>query len=289
MNPTIRRCLKAIRDRSPASVAIAATFWWRLGYFPRLWNPRSFNEKLQWLKLYDKNEFYRICADKIAVRDVIRERVGEEYLIPLLGVFNSPDDLQEELLPDEPFVLKTNHDSGTIKIVRDKSAVDWPETREFFRRKMAIDYSKATREWYYSDIDPVILCEKLLMEESGVNAYDFKFYCFGGKAKMVLKVVDRAGEARRGLFDIEWSIMPWEWDGVGPLALEKPNNLTEMIAVAEKLSSGFPHVRVDLYSPQEKIYAGELTMHVGGGFSQFIPRSVDFEIGEMLTLPPKSG
>ena len=285
MNPILRNSLEAIRDVCPDRVAIIGEFWWRVGYFPNLSRPRSYNEKLQWLKLNDRNEFYRKCVNKLTAREIIRERIGDEYLIPLLDVFKSPDDLKEELLPDEPFVLKTNHDSGSTKIVQDKSAVDWAEVREFFRRSMAIDYSKRTREWYYGGIEPVIMCEKRLEGDSGAVATDYKIFCFDGKAKIILVVADRTGDKRTGLFDIEWNNMPWKWGITSPLTMDKPSNLAELIAVGEKLSQGFPHLRADLYSSKGRVFAGELSLHHMSGFSPFTPRSVDFEIGKLLILP----
>lgn len=259
-----------------------------MDYPLNLENPKSFNEKLQWLKLYDRNPLYTKLVDKYKVREYISEKIGEGYLIPLLGVWDDPEDIDFDSLPNK-FVLKCNHNSGLgMCICTDKSKIDIKKVKNELKSGLAQNYYLNGREWPYKNVSRKIICEKYMTDETGKNLRDYKFYCFDGKPKIVGIYQDRNSdkETTGDFFD-----MNFEWVDLKfgmPNALnkpQKPQKFQEMIKIAEILSEGMPEVRVDLYISNNKIYFGELTFFDGGGFDKIEPLEWDYKLGSWIKLP----
>lgn len=255
-------------------------------------NPVTFSEKLQWLKLHDHDPRYPIMADKFRVRDYIAREIGEEYLIPLIGVFDSVDDIDFDLLPNQ-FVLKCNHNSGLgMCICKDKRSLDIDKARENLRIGLAEDYYSKGREWAYKDIPRKIVCEKFMVDESGCDLPDYKIHCFNGEPRLILVCQDRftGNELTEDFFSEKWEHLPIKrqnhpWSST---IIKKPSSLEEMLAISRTLSKDIPFVRTDFYLINGKVYFGELTFFPASGFAPFIPEAYDKIIGEWLILPVKN-
>lgn len=259
-----------------------------MGYELNLEQAKSFNEKLQWLKLYDRKPAYTIMVDKYKVRDYIAEKIGEEYLIPLIGVWDDPYDINFEELPNQ-FVLKCNHNSGLgMCICKDKKNIDIKKVKSELRRGLKQDYYLTGREWPYKYVPRKIIAEKYMTDETGTNLRDYKFYCFDGKAKVVGIYQDRNTdkETTGDFFDMDFNWLDFRFNMPNAkIKPSKPNHFDEMKQIAEILSEGIPHVRVDLYLSNDKIYFGELTFFDGSGFDKIEPTEWDIKLGSFINLP----
>ncbi len=256
-----------------------------VGYKPNIDNPRSFNEKMQWLKLYNEDPLLTKCADKYLVRDYVKEKIGEEYLIPLLGVWDSPDEIDFDKLPNQ-FVLKVNWGSGQNIIVKDKSKLNIEEAkaklREWMKPRSNLYYYSF--EWCYKNIQAKIIAEKYIQQLND-DLYDYKFLSYNGKVKNLFVVSDRYNNKYVDFYDTDWNKLPFErLYHNSPNGIAKPQNLDRMISLAERLSKDFPFVRVDFYDIEDKIYFGEITFYPGSGLEAFEPVEWDYKLGEMLTL-----
>ncbi|MDO4847454.1 MAG: ATP-grasp fold amidoligase family protein [Clostridiaceae bacterium] len=255
-------------------------------------NPVTYNEKLQWLKIYDRKPMYNIIVDKYEVRQYIADRIGEQYLIPLLGVWDRFDEIDFDSLPDS-FVLKCTHDSGGLVIVTDKSKFDKKAARKKINESLKRNFYWQSREWPYKDVRPRIIAEKYMTDSPDVNTFtDYKFFCFDGKADNVMIVAGRANnEAKYYHFSKDWQLCRYNRlcrrlpEG---FTMDKPEQMDKMFEIAEKLSIGFPEVRVDLYLSDGKIYFGELTLFSNGGFEDGFDIDSDTHLGNCITLPEKT-
>ncbi len=256
-----------------------------LGKPLNLENPQALNEKIQWLKLNDRSELHVICSDKLQVRGYVREKIGEEYLIPLLLETKNASDLNPEQITESQFIIKTNHDSGGIHIVENVENLDWAAVRKKFNNFQGNDYGKTKGEWQYRKIDPKIIVEKLLLDEQGKIPSDFKIHVMNSKVKFIQVDLDRATEHKRNIYDPEWKLLPCEWRYKNGRSIKRPIMLKEMIQLAEKLADAFVYVRVDFYNIGKEIYFGELTFHPESGFGKFSPETCDEELGSFLKLP----
>lgn len=280
-----RNLLNSISDNSYLKIK----FWLIMGCKLNLDKPTSFNEKLQWLKAYDKNPEYIKLVDKYSAREYIREKLGEEYLIPLLGVYNSFDEIDFNNLPDQ-FVLKPNHTSGNIYICKDKSKIDYIKLKKEIDMWLKREYFWIHREWPYKNVKPRIMCEQYMVDESGTELKDYKFMCFNGKVKCSFVCLNR--HLPTGLnvdfYDMDWNPMPFErhYPRSGTIIL-KPKTFDKMVRFAEKLSKDIPFVRVDFYEINGQLYFGELTFSPGSGYEEFTPESYDYLLGSWLELPSK--
>lgn len=252
-------------------------------------SPQTFNEKLQWLKLYNRKPEYTVMVDKYKVREYIAQMIGEEYLIPLLGVWDDPDEIDFDALPNQ-FVLKCNHNSGTgMCICKDKSKLNIEKVKKELRKGLKEDYYLKFREWPYKDVPRKIIAEKYMEDASG-ELRDYKFYCFNGVMKFVMINSDRNTDkpTRADYFDRDFNWLDFTWGySHAEVHPQKPEQFEKMVAIAERLSKGLPHIRVDLYDCNGKIYFGELTFFDGSGFDKIEPLEWDYKIGEMLKLPSK--
>lgn len=277
-------------DGMPDDEYIKRLFKAKLGRELDLDNPKSFNEKLQWLKLYDRNPLYVITSDKYAARDYVAEKIGAEHLVPLLGVWDSPDEIDFDKLPSQ-FVLKCNHNSGLgMCICRDKSKLDIESVKNKLREGLNEDYYIKCREWQYRDIKRKIICEKFMSDGRTGSLLNYKIYCFNGEPKVFHMSSDIGAEtASLSFLDTDWKQLPFCRTDYPPFKVlpEKPENKDELLDTARILSQDFPFVRVDLYVVDGMIYFSELTLDPCGGFSPFSPVEWDYKLGEWLTLPEK--
>lgn len=262
----------------------------RLGRTLNLKNPKTFNEKMQWLKLYDRRPLHTIIADKYAVREYISKKIGPKYLIPLIHHTLDVDEIKPEKLPGYPFIIKTNHDSSGGIIIRDKSKADWSSIRKRLKKLLSKNHYYHAREWQYKNIKPRIIVEKLLMDDEGEIPYDYKFFCFHGKVKFIEVDIDREKEKCTNLYTPQWEKLPQilkKFKSGDKYNIPAPNTLTEMIHISEILSSGFPILRVDLYTLKENIYFGELTLTPTAGYREFSTEALDKKFSNMLHLDQK--
>ncbi len=266
-------------------------FYMHHGYKPDLKKPKTLNEKIIWLKLNERNDFQTKCADKLAVREIVKEKLSEEYLIPLVFSTKDPDDINISNLPDYPVIIKTNHNSGGNIIISDKIITDFKQVRAKLKTWLKDNYYYRSREWQYKNIDPEILVEKLLVDKDGQLPDDYKFHCFNGKMEFLQVDYDRSGNHKRNFYNEEWELLPFYWHPKVKLfpriekKIEKPKKLNKMIECVEKLSEDFYYSRVDLYNFKNDIYFGEITFHHGSGYELFSPVEWDEKLGKLLKLP----
>lgn len=248
-------------------------------------NLNAYTEKMQWAKFYDTTPIKTTLSDKYLVREWVAEKIGAEYLIPLLGVWDRFSEIDFDALPDR-FVLKTNHGSGSVIIVKDKSRFDKVDAGKRFDDWINIDYAYATGyELQYSGIKRKIIAEKYVETELG-ELQDYKFLCFDGKPYFCWVDLGRFGKHTRNVYDLDWKLQPWNQYTYGNSAtpIPKPKNFEKMIEIATVLCQGFSHVRVDLYNIEGKIYFGEMTFTNGCGFDRIIPDKYDFMLGELWKI-----
>lgn len=258
----------------------------RKGKRLRLKEPITFNEKLQWLKLYDRNDKYTTMVDKYEVRDYIVEIIGEEYLVPILGVWDKFEEINFDELPNQ-FVLKCTHDSGGLIICKDKNSLDINWAREKINNCMNRNYYYNSREWPYKNVKPRIIAEVFIEDD----IKDYKFYCFNGKPYYlyISQGLDDHNTARISFYDMELSKAPFGRSDYLPFEdkIIKPKNFDLMIELSIKLSKDLPFIRVDLYNVDNKIYFSELTFTPCSGFMPFDPPEYDDILGELIDLPNK--
>lgn len=251
-------------------------------------NPKTFNEKLQWLKLYDRNPLYTDLSDKYKVREFVKKKIGEEYLIPLLGKYSSAEEIDFTKLPNE-FVLKCNHDSGSVVICKDKSNIDENTIRKSLNKALKKQYFWKSREYNYRNIERCIIAEQLLKNDGESDVPDYKYFCFWGKPQFIQVDTGRFSNHIRNFYNTNWEYIDVEY-GIRndpSQIMKQPEQHQKMLELAAKLSDGFPHVRVDFYVVSGKVYFGEMTFHHGGGAMKVNPIKYDYEWGKLLDLPKK--
>ncbi len=267
------------------------TFRRRMGFELNLEDPRSFNEKIMWSKLYYQNPLITRCCDKYAVKDYVRETVGEGYTVPTLGVWERPEDIDFDALPDR-FVLKVNWASGYNIIVPDKSQLDVEDARRKLRRWLKPDRNSYYQffNWGYKHMKPVIYAEEYLEQENG-QVYDYKFFTFGGEAKVLLVCTDRNTDDPLNFdyFDLEYRPLPITCGGAhhSQTPPPRPKNLERMRELAQKLAAPFPFCRVDFYAVGDRVYLGEMTFYAGGGLLLYDPLEWEYQFGQWYVLPEK--
>ncbi len=260
-----------------------------MGHRLNLKAPGSFTEKIQWLKLYDRNPLYTVLADKIEARKYIEEKIGAEYLIPLLNTYDNTDEINFDELPEQ-FVLKCNHDSKSKYICRKKDREEFNASLLLLSKRLKANYYYYFREWAYKKIKPRILCEKYLEDSKTGELRDYRFYCFNGKVKVIGVDYDIIKAYKRALFTPEWKFLDVRYKHLKGKEgdIKKPVQLVKMIGLAETLADRIPFIRVDFYIADGNIYSGELTLYPSGGYSKFEPAGFDYEMGKHLDLPLKN-
>lgn len=270
----------------PDKVYLKMVFHAETGYRLNLKHPQTYNEKLQWIKLYDRKPEYTLYADKYKVRDFIAKKIGEKYLVPLIGVYKTPEEIPWEELP-ERFVLKCNHASGTNIICKNIKELDIDTAKKKLSAWLKKNAYWGEREWCYKDIDPCIICEEFIETQDGNTPDDYKFMCFNGMPRLIQVHHDRFGDHTLDYYTPEWEraeIKRIDAD-TSSKTIPKPGKLEEMLALAKKLSQDMYYARVDLYCVDTIIYFGEITLYPTGGFSTFSRYEDDFRLGSFMKLP----
>lgn len=252
----------------------------------RLASPSRFNEKLQWIKLYDRQPFYTDLVDKYKVKKIISERIGERYVVPLLAVWDNAEDLNVSALPNQ-FVIKTNHDSKGVIVCKDKAQFDLEKAKLFFSERLKKNGYDYGREWPYKNIDRKIIAEQYLEDESG-GLVDYKVMCFNGEPKLIQLHQGRfTGHYSQDFYDVDWKKQPFNQKGEisSEFAAPKPLFLTEMLELSSKLAADIPHVRVDWYHANGQLYFGEMTFFDASGYLEFVPDEYNVILGSWIRLP----
>lgn len=271
----------------PDKIFLTLKYYKNLGKFPNWNNPVTFNEKLQWLKLYDRRPVYTHMVDKYKAKKYVANIIGEKYIIPTLGVWDNPEDINFDILPNQ-FVLKTTHDSGRVFICKEKSKLDKTHVIEELKKSLKRNFYIMTREWPYKNVKPRIIAEQYMVDESGVELKDYKFFCFNGEPKFLKVDFNRNINHRANYYDLDWNFLPF-CEEVCPsnknINIVMPNNFHDMIEIARKLAINIPFVRIDLYTVKNQIYFGEITFFPNSGVGKFSPKEWDWKLGELLILP----
>ena len=255
-------------------------------------NPKTFSEKLQWLKLYDRLPEYTVMVDKVKAKEYVASILGEEYLIPTLGVWENPDDIDFDKLPDR-FVLKCNHNSGTgMYICKDKSKMEVEKVKAELRKGLRENYYLKNREWPYKDVPRRILAEQFIDPKPGtIDLPDYKFFCFNGVPKFCQVISGRNTRMSIDFFDKNWVHQSFHEPQFYPFAEiepQRPDNLETMWELATQLAEGKPFSRIDFYDTGDKVFFGEITFFPTSGLGGFDPKEWDYKFGELITLPNKN-
>lgn len=272
----------------PDKAYLKLMFRFRTGKKLNLKNPTTFNEKLQWLKLYDRCPEYTTMVDKCDAKKYVASAIGEQYIIPTLGVWEQFDDIDFDKLPKQ-FVLKCTHDSGGLIVCKDKDKLNKEEARKKIEQSLKCNFYWVAREWPYKNVKPRIIAEQY-MEDSGVDGLtDYKFYCFNGEPRFlyVSQGLENHATARISFLTLDWQFAPYERSDYKPFETlpEKPRDFDKMVSLAKELSKGQCFLRVDLYQIGEQVYFSELTFSPSGGFMPFREEAHNIALGEMIELP----
>lgn len=254
-------------------------------------NPITLNEKIFWLKLYDRRSIHKILADKYAMRSWMGSKFGNEYLIPLLYKTNRWQDITMDVIPDEPCIIKASHTSGDYIICRDKSELDIEKVRFMCRCWLGTNFYLQTQEWQYKDTERTIVIEKLLTGSNGHIPNDYKLHFINGELAFIYCSVDREGSNKRNIYDANWKPLNFFWvEGCKDVSnlrgeeITPPESLPKMIEIGKNIAEMFDYVRVDFYDIEGKLYFGEVTFHHGSGHDVFTPVEYDEYFGKQLIL-----
>lgn len=310
----MRKVATVLVDVLPDETYLRMVFPAHTGYLLHLKHPRTFNEKLQWLKLYNRHEEYTTMVDKVDAKNYVAERIGNKHIIPTIVVYDSVEQIDWRTLPDE-FVMKCTHDSGSVIICKDKKQLDKADAERKMREGLSHTFTKYNKEYPYAGVKPRIIVEKLMhdspetkdlpehsggnlndsnkqicvgrISDNGGDLKDYKFFCFDGKVKFFKVDIDRFTRHHANYYTPDGILLPFGEKVCVPdpqKQLIMPDNLSEMIDYAEKLSAGIPFLRVDFYSVAGNVYFGELTFYPSSGFGAWTSVEVDCQIGYMLDI-----
>lgn len=288
----ILRVVKELRFVFTDKLYLKILYYLYMGKRLDLKNPKTMNEKMQWLKLYDRKPEYKQMVDKIQAKEYYSKMIGKEYIVPTLGIWNKFEDIDFDTLPNK-FVLKTNHSGGNTGVIicKDKSTFNKEKAKCQLEKSLKSDIYKAFGEWPYKDMNKCIFAEELIGNE-GEELVDYKFYCFDGYVDAVLICMDRQiGDPKFYFFDKEWKLKRYNKRGkMAPegFTLPKPENMDKMFELASQISKGIPHLRVDLYNVNGKIYYGESTFFTASGFDANRLPEADLYFGSLIKLPNKN-
>ena len=269
---------------------LTRVYQYRMGKELNLEEPKTYTEKLQWLKLYDQRPEYTYMVDKFEAKRYVAERIGEDFVIPILGVWNRVEDIDFYTLPEQ-FVLKTTHDSGGIVVCKDKDSLDLSAVKKKLHFHLSREYYNHNREWPYKNVPHRNIAEPKLEDSKQKELRDYKFFTFGGEPKVLYIAQGRGnqGETEADFFDMDFNHLPFTIDhDMAPIPPEKSVNFELMKELAAKLSAGTPQLRVDFYEVDGKVYFGEMTFFHCSGFEAFHPEEWDRIFGDWVTLPPKT-
>ena len=278
----------------PDKLFLKIKFHLAMGYKLDLKNPKTFSEKLQWLKLYDHKPEYTIMVDKVKVKEYVASILGEEYIIPTLGVWDDPDKIDFNALPDR-FVLKCNHNSGLgMYICKDKKKMNIEKVKEELRKGLKQNYFKGNREWPYKDVPRRIIAEQYIDPAPNVQDLpDYKWFCFNGQPKYCQVIQNRNTKETIDFFDVDWNhqdFIGFAKEAVNADATPaRPFNLDTHLRIACELSKGIPFSRIDLYETGQHTYFGEITLYPASGMGELRPNQYNEVLGKMLVLPGENG
>lgn len=274
----------------PDKLYLSIKFRTRMGYWMDWNNPKTFCEKIQWLKVYNKHKEYTEMVDKYAAKEYVSKHIGSEYIIPTIGIFKSVDEINFSTLPNQ-FVLKCTHDSGGLVVCKDKANLNIKSVKNKLRKGLKRTYVVQNREYPYKNVPRRIIAEQYLQTNSGSDLIDYKFFCFNGKAEYCQVIANRSTDESIDFYDRNWKHQ--EFIGLlptahhAPTAHHMPKNYDKMLEIADKLASDIPapFVRIDLYNIVGKIYFGEITFFPATGMGVFRPSEWDLRLGELIRLP----
>ena len=264
-------------------------FYFTMGKRLDLKHPKTFNEKLQWLKLYNRRPEYTTMVDKYAVKEYVASKIGKEYVIPTLGVWDKPEQIEWDKLPDR-FVLKTTHGGGNTGVVicKDKSTFNREQAIAKLNRSLQSDIYVNFREWPYKNVPKRIIAEEYIEDSRSKDLVDYKFFCFDGYADSVMLCLERQeGETKFYFFDSDWQFKRYDPRGVNApedFTLPKPKGIDDMFHIAEELSKGLPHARIDLYLVNGHIYFGEITLFSASGLDNDLLPTTDAYFGKLINI-----
>lgn len=280
----IRLCAPYLSDK----LYLKLLFRHRVGHKLNLENPKTYNEKLQWLKLNNINSEYTQMVDKIEAKKYVAAIIGEKYIIPTIGIYNNVDEIDFNKLPEQ-FVLKCTHDSGGIVVCKDKSKLDIKQAKDKLKKGWGQNYFKYNREYPYRDLTPRIIAEVYMEDEKTTELRDYKFFCFNGEVKALFIASDRmtsGEETKFDFFDAEYNHLPFtNGHPNAKTKPEKPVQFELMKKLAAKLSQNIPQVRIDFYEVNGNVYFGEITFFHWSGMTPFDPIEWDYKFGEWIKLP----
>lgn len=275
----------------PDEIYLKLIYRLAMGRFLDLDNPKTYTEKLQWLKLYDRNDVYTTMVDKHLVKEYVSSLIGEEYIIPTLGIWENVDDIDFNELPNQ-FVLKCTHDSGGLIVCTDKNKLDIRKAKEKLKACLMKQYFWQGREWPYKNIKPMVIAEKYMEDRETEELRDYKFFVFNGVPKVLFIASERQNEAtdtKFDFFDMDFNDLHIKnGHNNSQKIIKKPACFNEMKLLASKLSQGIPQLRVDFYEVNGKVYFGELTFFHHGGLVPFEPEIWDLKFGDWIELPKKN-
>lgn len=268
----------------PDAIYLRLVYWIKTGNCLKLRHPIGFNDKMNWLKLHEQHQEYTDYVDKVKVRGIVEKIIGPNFFFPLLGTWKHFNEINFDELPNE-FVLKCNHDSGSVKIIKDKNSLNKKELELFFEGRLSLNSFCLGREYPYKNVEPCILAETLMHAEGGIN--DYKFFCFNGEPKIMFVATERAsGETKFDFYDMNFNHL--DIVNIHPQSdkgnIEKPKCFDQMKEIATKCSQGMKFVRIDLYEIDGRVYFGEYTFFHGGGFWPFKPDHWERDLGDLIVL-----
>ena len=284
MNYYIKRIVLALTKWIPDEPYLKVAYYFNMGERLNLNNPVWFSEKMQWLKIYDCKDEYHILADKIRVRDYVAKKIGEEHLIKQIGVYNNPEEIPYNSLPNR-FVLKCNHDAGSVLICKDKNEFDRKKANAYLAKRLKINFWLEGRENVYKTVVPQILCEEYIGDDQHVPE-DYKIYCFGGEPQFIHVIEGRYQKMRNIFFDTNWNriYIDGNKDTNEEIITKRPVQLDNMLNLACKLAEGIKFVRVDFYIVHGIIYFGEMTFYPSAGYRRFSPPEVDKHYASLIDI-----
>ncbi len=274
-------CFRCVSDKS----AICKQYKLSMKKKLNLDNPKTFNEKLNWIKLYYRKPLFIDMVDKYNVKQLVSNKIGEEYVIPSIGVYKKWDEIDFSKI-EAPFVIKTTHSSGCIAVIKEKNERVLESTKKKMNRSLRTNYFYHCREWAYKNVEPRIIIEKFVKDEKEDNLPVFKFFCFDGEPYLVQTIKnDKTKYETIDYFDMDWKLLNLRQNfNNSDIPLDKPRNFGEMKKIAAQLSKGFPFIRVDLYSVNGKVFFSEFTFFSDAGYQRFYPDEWDYILGEKIKL-----
>ncbi len=273
-------------DHMPDEEYLKKMFLAWVGYPLNLDNPRTFNEKMQWLKIHDRKDIYSTMVDKCLAKDYVSKKIGNDVIIPSLCIWDDVKDVDFDKLPNQ-FVIKCNHNSGLgMCICTDKTKANKQQIKINLSKGLRQDYYLKGREWPYKNIRRRILAEKYMVDESKKELKDYKVFCFNGKPEFIQVDFGRFSVHERKVYSTKWECLGFSslYPPNTSREIDRPTCLRRMLEISEELSKGIPFIRVDMYVIDNRVYFGEMTLYHGSGFEPFYPDGWDLKLGDLLDL-----